>query len=413
MLKRPLEAFKYLLSTIENSILNLQAGTIPLDLVFFATSNEKHLDAFKANPDFSSFRERFNLVTVPYLLHPSQEKHIYQRDLEMLNNTIEVAPHAIEILCLWGVLTRLKQPEVKNYDDQYHDLITRLDPRNKVRLYEQEKLDENFTSTEAAILRNLHKKIKSESQGSVIFEGRFGISPREMKAVIYRAAQHAQQGVLTVVEVFVELERMVKERSVYEFLQFEPRGKYHDAEHFLELAKDEFCHVFYHQLLEAMTLIDHQAYAKLIASYVENVAGEIKKEKILDRTTDEMQAPSQQIMSNVEKIIGIKDNQSRHRESVLNRLAAFKLDYPDKEVNLQEIFSDFVEKIRTYYFKENEKQVESNFKAMLSLAKEGHNLTAEEIKLAEATFSNLKVQHGYSKAMVLEQLKFLIKRMKK
>ena len=413
LLKRPLETFKYLLSTIEKSILSLQAGTIPLDLLFFATSNEKHLDAFKPSPDFSSFRERFSLITVPYLLRPSQEKQIYQRDLEMLNTTLSIAPHAIEMLCLWGVMTRLKQPESKHYDEQHKKLIARLDPRNKVRLYEQEKLDEHFTAGEAAILRGLHKKIKSESQGSIVFEGRFGISPRELKAVIYRAAQHAKHEMLTVVPIFNELEHMVKDRSVYEFLQFEPRDKYHDAGFFLNLIKDEFCHIFYHELLEAMTLIDHKAYADLIASYVENVAGDIKKEKIPDRTTGEMHQPSQQIMSNVEKIIGIKDNPHRHREAMLNRLAAFKLDHPEREVNLQEIFSDFVEKIRTYYFKENEKQVQENFKTMLSLDKPDHKLTAEEIKLAEATFTNLKDRHGYNEAMVREQLKFLINRMKK
>lgn len=413
LLKRPLETFKYLLSTIEKSILSLHAGTIPLDLLFFATSNEKHLDAFKASPDFSSFRERFSLITVPYLLRPSQEQQIYQRDLDMLRTTLNVAPHAIEMLCLWGVMTRLKQPEAKHYDEQHRELIARLDPRNKVRLYEQEKLGESFSATETAILRGLHKKIKSESQGSIVFEGRFGISPREMKAVIYRAAQQAKHGVLTVVQIFNELELMVKDRSVYEFLQFEPRGKYHDAASFLNLCKDEFCHIFYHELLEAMTLIDHKAYADLIASYVENVAGDIKKEKIPDRTTGEMHPPSQQIMGNVEKIIGIKDNQHRHRESVLNRLAAFKLDHPEREVNLQEIFSDFVEKIRTYYFKENEKQVQENFKTMLSLDKPDHKLTAEEVKLAEATFASLKKRHDYSKAMVIEQLKFLINRMKK
>lgn len=408
LLKRPIETFKYLLSTIEKSILSLHSGTMPLDLLFFATSNEKHLDAFKANPDFSSFRERFSLVTVPYLLRPSLEKRIYARDLEMLATSTKIAPHTIELLCLWGVMTRLKQPNTKNYEEKHHELISRLDPRNKVRLYEQEKLDDNFTAADAAILRGLYKKIKNESLGTIIFEGRFGISPRELKAVIYRAAQQARQGVLTVVSIFKELERMVKDRSVYEFLQFEPHGKYHDAVSFLNLIKDEFCHIFYHELLESMTLIDHQAYADLISSYVENVAGDIKKEKILDRTTGELHPPSQQIMNNFEKIIGIKDNSHRHREAVLNRLAAFKLDHPDRDVDLKDIFADFIEKIRDHYFRENENQVQANFKTMLSLDKPDHNLTTKEIELAEATFTSLKQRYGYSKAMVCEQLKFLI-----
>ena len=73
LLKRPVEAFKYLLTTIEQEGINLPSGTAALDLVFFATSNDKHLDAFKTIPDFSSFKDRIELVTAPFLLLPSQE----------------------------------------------------------------------------------------------------------------------------------------------------------------------------------------------------------------------------------------------------------------------------------------------------------------------------------------------------
>ena len=55
MLKRPLESFKYLLSTVEKNTISLASSNANLDLVFFATTNEKHLDAFKQTPDFASF----------------------------------------------------------------------------------------------------------------------------------------------------------------------------------------------------------------------------------------------------------------------------------------------------------------------------------------------------------------------
>ena len=67
MLKRPLESFKYLLSTVEKNTISLASSTANLDIVFFATTNEKHLDAFKQTPDFASFKARFELVTAPYL----------------------------------------------------------------------------------------------------------------------------------------------------------------------------------------------------------------------------------------------------------------------------------------------------------------------------------------------------------
>lgn len=409
LLKRPLDAFKYLLSTIEKSILSLHSGTIPLDVVFFATTNETHLDAFKSIPDFSSFRERFSLITVPYLLRPSEEKQIYLPEVKILEKTTAIAPHAIEILSLWAVLTRLKQPDEKAYDEKHSELIKRLDPRNKVRLYEGEKLDVRFSAHEGALLNSLTKQLLAESHGAVVFEGRIGISPREVKAIIYRAAQNRK--VLTVVEIFAELERMIKERSVYEFLSISPRGYYHDASHFLDRCKTEFCYSFYRELVEAMTLVDHQAYIDLLTNYAEHVAGYIKKEKILDQTTGDFNQPSPELMGRVEDILAISNEvRHRHRQLVLNRLAAFRLENPDQPVDLPKIFPDFVDKIRAFYFHRNAKQVQANLKNILSLDNDNYQLTDKQRQLAETTLTNLQKTPGYTKEMVIIQLKFMIDR---
>ncbi len=92
MLKRPVDAYKYLLSTVEKSSLTLPSSTAHLDIVFFATTNDKHFDAFKALPDFPSFRSRFELVTVPYLLRASLEEQIYCRDLDIIRNPRKLLP---------------------------------------------------------------------------------------------------------------------------------------------------------------------------------------------------------------------------------------------------------------------------------------------------------------------------------
>src|SRR5690606_14068330 len=67
-LKRPLEAYKYLLTTVEQSSVSLSSAALFLDLVFLGTSNEIHLNAFKETAEFQSFRGRLDLVRVPYLL---------------------------------------------------------------------------------------------------------------------------------------------------------------------------------------------------------------------------------------------------------------------------------------------------------------------------------------------------------
>jgi predicted Ser/Thr protein kinase len=83
-----------------------------------ASTNEKHLDTFKTIPDFSSFRGRFELVTVPYLLRPALEVQIYQKDVTVLAKTKKIAPHSVKLLCVWAVMTRYKQPDPEYYESQ-------------------------------------------------------------------------------------------------------------------------------------------------------------------------------------------------------------------------------------------------------------------------------------------------------
>jgi predicted Ser/Thr protein kinase len=67
LLKRPLEAFKYLLGFSETGEVPMEHFVLQLDQVLVASSNEKHLAAFKELPDFASFKGRVELVRVPYL----------------------------------------------------------------------------------------------------------------------------------------------------------------------------------------------------------------------------------------------------------------------------------------------------------------------------------------------------------
>src|SRR5204862_7519703 len=67
LLKRPLEQYKYLLGTVETGIARMNHFLLHLDSVLIASTNEKHLSAFKEMGDFASFKGRIELVRVPYL----------------------------------------------------------------------------------------------------------------------------------------------------------------------------------------------------------------------------------------------------------------------------------------------------------------------------------------------------------
>jgi len=408
LLKRPVETFKYLLSTIERGMVSLPSATSLIDVVFLATSNEKHLDAFKTIPDFSSFRGRFEFIKVPYLLRPSLEIKIYETDRAALAKSHEILPHTLELLSLWAVMTRLKQPDPEAYDAPMRGAVVKLDPRNKIRLYEGQEL-RGLKSSEIHQIEELKNQIISESIGSVVYEGRFGASPREIRQVLYRAGQASQNGMLGPLEIFRELEILIKDRSVYDFLQFEPRGKYHDAPLFVKMLQDEFADTFETELLSSLTLVEEEQYEQLLQRYVENIVAEIKKEKIFNQKTSSYEPANQSLMRDLEKVIGITGNIEKHRESVLGRVAAWKIENPSAKIDISGIFPDYLRKAHEHYYEEKAKVIDSAQKAMLALGTDSEkSLADQERDLARTGFSQLEKRFGYSERAARSSLKFLI-----
>ena len=132
LLKRPLDAFKYLLMTMETGSINLQGILTELDIFFIGTSNEIHLSAFKQHPDFNSFKGRFNFVTVPYLLDVKEEVKIYAEQVEGLKDRSQFSPHALQTLCLFSVMTRMRVCQTKNFEDKkLANIATNLNPLEK------------------------------------------------------------------------------------------------------------------------------------------------------------------------------------------------------------------------------------------------------------------------------------------
>lgn len=414
LLKRPVEAFKYLLTTVEKSSISLPSSTAHLDMVYVATTNEKHLDAFKTIPDFSSFRGRIELVTVPYLLRPSQEAQVYAKDIESLAKTKKIAPHALEMLCIWAVMTRYKQPDPEYYDNQYRGLIARLDPRSKARLYENETLRGGFKQAEETQLRELRSRIMGESVGMVVYEGRFGASPREIKQILSRAAQAVAHSTLTPMAIFDELDRLIKDRTVYEFLQFEPRGKYHDVAAFIGIIKDEYADIFEFESLRSMSMVSDEEYDRLLTRYIESVVAEIKKEKIYNSATEQYEPANHVLMKEIEKIIGIQGSIERHREGLLARLAAWRLEHPKDALDISELFQDILIKIQEHYFNERRTIVQRVYEAMLALGTdEERSVETRDLNRAKETYGELERRYGYDPISARESLKFMLRHNKK
>src|SRR3989440_5880335 len=135
LLKRPLEHYKYLLGTVETGVARMSHFLLHLDCALIASTNEKHLSAFKEMGDFASFKGRIELVRVPYLRRIAEEERVYEFRLRESVGK-HVAPHATWVAAAWAVLTRLKKPVSDRYKGDLRKLADHLTPLEKARLYD-------------------------------------------------------------------------------------------------------------------------------------------------------------------------------------------------------------------------------------------------------------------------------------
>lgn len=138
MFKAPIKVLHPLLTATQEGNYKGTEGlpAIPFEGIILAHSNESEWQQFKNNKNNEAFLDRIYVVKVPYCLRVSEEVKIYQKLLR--NSSLKnapCAPHTLEMLAQFTVLSRLKEPEnssiyskMKVYDGEN---LKDTDPRAK------------------------------------------------------------------------------------------------------------------------------------------------------------------------------------------------------------------------------------------------------------------------------------------
>ena len=408
LLKRPLEAFKYLLTTVEKMNVNLASGIADLDQIMMASTNEKHLDAFKASPDWPSFKGRFELVRVPYLLSSKMEELIYEEDVRVIGRTKHIGPHSIELIAKWAVLTRLRQPDPEFYDFAARGLIARLDPFEKLALYDGGELSSSYSDSEKNTLKKLAVEVKRESQISVAYEGRFGASPREMKMLLYFAAQNLERDSLSALAVFEEIEKLTRDRTIYDYLQFEARGGFHDYKDFLRYIKALYAKDFQREFLAALDLFDERQYKIALQRYLRNVVAYIKKERVENDITGKMEEPNETIMEELEALMGATGSKRDVREHIVAKTASWRVDNPGTELEITKVFETELQSIAKRIYESKEDFIQKARDGMMMFGSPDYEKLPRDIHaVCEETFGNLQNRFHYTKHSAWEGLIFV------
>jgi len=412
LLKRPLEAFKYLLGFSETAEVPLEHMILQLDEVLIASSNEKHLAAFKEIPDFASFKGRIELVRVPYLRRWRVEKEIYDAQVSPRTVGRHVAPHATAVAAMWAVLTRLKKPLPDRYPGEVKALIERLTPLEKLRLYQENEAPDRLTLHQQKELKKFAQQLYEESDAYPNYEGRSGASAREIKTALFNAAQSVEHDSLHPLAVLKELTGICRDKSVYEFLQQEIVDGYHDHAEFVAVVEGWYLDQIDREVRESMGLVSESQYRDLFERYVQTVSAWVKGERVMNRLTGQSEKPDEGRMNEFESFVMPKGDDAREfRKSLISTIGAWRIDNPVADVDYARIFPDLFKRLSDHFYEERKRTLKHNAENILKYSSdERGSLTPKEQAQVRSTLDAMQKQYGYTDSSARDAVVFLMKK---
>ena len=412
LLKRPLEAFKYLLGFSETQEVPLEHMVLQLDEVLLASSNEKHLAAFKELPDFSSFKGRIELVRVPYLRRWKLEREVY--DAQVTPRTVgrHVAPHATRVAAMWAVLTRLKKPIPDRYPPESRSLVERLSPMEKLRLYQDGDAPDRLTVQQQRELKKLVPLLYEESDSYPNYEGRSGASAREIKTALFNAAQSPEHDSLHPLAVLKELLALTRDKSVYEYLQQEIVDGYHDHAEFVRVVENDYLDVVDREVRDSMGLVSEQQYVELFERYVQTVSSWIKGERVQNKHSGAQEKPDEGRLAEFEGYVMPKgEDATSFRRSLISTVGAWRIDNPDTAVDYARIFPDLFKRLSDHFYEERKRTLKRNVENILKyLGDERSSLSPREQQQVVNTMDEMVKRFGYTEASAKDSIVFLVRK---
>ncbi|MBS1983703.1 MAG: hypothetical protein JST16_05975 [Bdellovibrionales bacterium] len=420
LLKRPPEHFKYLLGTCETGTVTLGHVLAALDTVFIATSNDRHLEAFREHPDYNSFKARMEFIRVPYLLRSSDEEKIYLETAQQAAGTKEIMPHTTKALALWAVLTRLKRPIIKNKPGSLTRILEGLTPLAKAKLYDNGDLPTNLNDEERRELRGHIEELVEEQQNLPYYEGLMGASARELKVAVQLAAQNDQFPTLGPNAIFAELRKLVNRPMDYEYLRIEPNQGFHDYEAFIGVVHREWLDWVDREMIACLNLQREVQIKDFLTKYMQYVTHFVKNEKVRNRLTGQSEHADETTLQEFEGYCGVEGNAEDFRRNLISRLGAWSIENPSREAGkappYEDIFPDLIRKLQEKFRTEDTVKIKIMGSAILdvnnfdsALGAKDESTLGEGQALAVRAYRGLQEKFGYGPVGAKEALVSLIR----
>jgi serine protein kinase len=253
-------------------------GMVYVDTCIVAHSNEAEWQKFKADHTNEAILDRIVVVKVPYNLRLSEEVKIYQKIIRHSDFRAHVAPHTLEVVSMFAILSRL-EPTPKC------DLMTKL------KLYNGEEVVEKGKTKklDAQELRDDTKR-----------EGMNGISTRFiMKALDNALSDNVEGNCINPINVRESLINMVKETD----LPDDNRKQY--LEFLQDVLHKEYLEILEKEITKAFVYSYQEQAESLFQNYLDHAEAFVNKTKVKDRNTKEELQPDEGFLKSIEEQIAI------------------------------------------------------------------------------------------------------------
>ena len=295
-------AFLYDLLTAsqEHKIKPKKYAQSDIDMVILGHTNEPEYRKLQSNEYMEALRDRTVKIDVPYITKLKDEVRIYQKDYNKHTvNNIHIAPHTLEIVSMWSILTRLEEPKKSN-----------LSLLQKLKLYDG-RTTQNYTEDSV-------KELRKETTR----EGLHGISPRYIQDKISQTLiVNKGEGCLNAFILLNELESGLKHHSLIN--DAETKKKYIEL---ISVVKKEYEDIVKYEVQQAISA-DEGAIEKICANYIDSVKAFVQKDKIKNQYTGIPEGPDERLMRSIEEKIDISENRKEDfRREIMNYIGALALE---------------------------------------------------------------------------------------
>ncbi len=326
-----------------------------LDIIVVGDSNIGPFQEVCENDSLGRpLRERSRHIMMSYLTRRTDEEKIYSHLIDRISRTKRFEPHTVNLLTLFAVMTRIKEPKPEQYktgselmnrvfggdrnlklSDNTLQFVKTLDPVRKARM-----LDSDFglfRSDERELLGDVFLTMLKREYHDEALDG---MSPRHVQDILGELS-HSSKQTISVFDVYDALKNLSSENFGIEAIVVGGNLPFKDPERLLALLYCEWSRITKTEVEYALTDYDRNAVVEMFERrYLLHVNAKMKKERIQNHLTKELENPDERFMSEMEGLLEIREKPEDYRAKLI-RLYAGEAVSAGKEKRAPMPVSDF------------------------------------------------------------------------